>query len=88
MNQTKKHLLLAYTVLYPDLSFDALIIKVNREYLKGSQQDVSKLIGVTKQSFGQWENGVRGVSDKTREKIASALGFDVKEFKNEYWDLI
>lgn len=86
MNQTKKHLLLAYTDLYPNLTFDALILKVNREYLKGSQQDVSNLIGVTKQSYGQWETGVRGISDKTRIKIANALGFDVNEFKKNYWE--
>jgi len=86
MNQVKKHLLLAYKELYPELTFDALIIKVNREFLKGSLKDISNMIGVTKQSVGQWETGVRGISDKTRLKIAEALNFDVNEFKREYWD--
>jgi transcriptional regulator with XRE-family HTH domain len=78
--------LLAYKELYPELTFDALIIKVNREFLKGSLKDISNMIGVTKQSVGQWETGVRGISDKTRLKIAEALNFDVNEFKPEYWD--
>jgi len=86
MNQIKKHLLLAYRELYPELTFDALIIKVNREFLKGTLQDISNMIGVTKQSVGQWETGVRGISDKTRLKIAEALKFEVDEFKPEYWD--
>ncbi len=86
MNQIKKHLLLAYRELYPELTFDALIIKVNREFLKGTLQDISNMIGVTKQSVGQWETGVRGISDKTRLKIAEALKFDVNEFNPEYWD--
>lgn len=86
MNQIKKHLLLAYKALYPELTFDALIMKVNREFLKSSMREIGDVLGVSKQSVEKWEKGQVGMSDKLKLRIAEALKFDVNEFKPEYWD--